>query len=103
MPQLINILRGDMSVVGPRPHAVSSTAEDQLFWDIDNRYWHRHACRPGMTGLAQIQGLRGATECVKDLTDRVEADLQYLRGWSFWGDLKIVLLTFKVLCHPNSF
>lgn len=103
LPQLLNILMGDMSVVGPRPHAVSSTAEDQLFWDIDNRYWHRHACRPGMTGLAQIQGLRGATECVKDLTDRVEADLQYLRGWSFWGDIKIVAMTFKVLCHPNSY
>lgn len=103
LPQIFNILKGDMSVVGPRPHAVSSTAEDQLFWDIDNRYWHRHACRPGLTGLAQIQGLRGATACVKDLTDRVEADLQYLRRWSFWGDVKIVVMTFKVLCHPNSF
>jgi lipopolysaccharide/colanic/teichoic acid biosynthesis glycosyltransferase len=103
LPQLINILKGDMSVVGPRPHAVSSTAEDRLFWDIDNRYWHRHACRPGLTGLAQIQGLRGATGCVKDLTDRVEADLQYLQGWSFWADIKIVVRTFKVLCHTNSF
>lgn len=103
LPQFINVLKGDMSVVGPRPHAVSSTAEDRLFWDIDNRYWHRHACRPGLTGLAQIQGLRGATTCVKDLTDRVEADLRYMQSWSFWRDLKIVILTFKVLWHNNSF
>ncbi len=103
LPQFINILKGDMSVVGPRPHAVSSTAEDRLFWDIDNRYWHRHACRPGLTGLAQIQGLRGATGCVKDLIDRVEADLQYLQSWSFWNDIRIVFQTFKVICHTNSF
>ena len=103
LPQFINILKGDMSVVGPRPHAVSSTAEDRLFWDIDNRYWHRHACRPGLTGLAQIQGLRGATACVKDLVDRVEADLQYLQSWSFWNDVRIVFQTFKVIVHTNSF
>ena len=103
LPQLINILKGDMSIVGPRPHAVSSTADDRLFWDIDNRYWHRHACRPGLTGLAQIQGLRGATECAKDLTDRVAADLNYLQRWSFWSDIKIILRTFKVICHVNSF
>lgn len=103
LPQLINILKGDMSLVGPRPHAVSSTAEDRLFWDIDNRYWHRHACRPGLTGLAQIQGLRGATACAKDLTDRVEADLRYLQGWSIWTDIRIMILTFRVICHTNSF
>jgi len=103
LPQFINILKGDMSVVGPRPHAVSSTAEDRLFWDIDNRYWHRHACRPGLTGLAQIQGLRGATACVKDLIDRVEADLQYLQSWSFWNDIRIVFQTFKVIVHVNTF
>ncbi len=103
LPQLINILKGDMSVVGPRPHAVSSTADDRLFWDIDNRYWHRHACRPGLTGLAQIQGLRGATACARDLTDRVAADLEYLQRWSFWSDIKIICRTFKVICHANSF
>lgn len=103
LPQLINIVKGEMSVVGPRPHAVSSTAEDRLFWDIDNRYWHRHACRPGLTGLAQIKGLRGATACVKDLTDRVEADLQYMQGWSLWADIKIVILTFRVICHTKAF
>jgi lipopolysaccharide/colanic/teichoic acid biosynthesis glycosyltransferase len=92
-----------MSVVGPRPHAVSSTAEDQLFWDIDNRYWHRHACRPGLTGLAQIQGFRGATGCVKDLIDRVEADLKYLQSWSFGNDIRIVFQTFKVIVHTNTY
>jgi lipopolysaccharide/colanic/teichoic acid biosynthesis glycosyltransferase len=103
LPQLINILKGEMSAVGPRPHAVSSTAEDRLFWDIDNRYWHRHACRPGLTGLAQIQGFRGATACVKDLTDRVEADLQYMQRWSLWADIRIVILTFRVICHTKAF
>ncbi len=103
LPQLINILIGDMSVVGPRPHAVSSTAEDRLFWDIDNRYWHRHACRPGLTGLAQIQGLRGATACAKDLVDRVDADLRYLQSWSFWNDIRIVFQTFRVIVHVNTF
>lgn len=103
LPQLLNIIKGEMSVVGPRPHAVSSTAEDRLFWDIDARYWHRHACRPGLTGLAQIRGLRGATACVKDLTDRVEADLQYMQGWSLWADIKIVVLTFKVIRHTQAY
>lgn len=103
LPQLFNILKGDMSVVGPRPHAVSSTADNRLFWDIDNRYWHRHACRPGLTGLAQIQGLRGATACAKDLTNRVEADLTYLHRWSFWNDIIIILRTCKVVYHMNAF
>ena len=103
LPQLINVLRGDMSIVGPRPHAVGSTAEDQLFWDIDHRYWHRHSIKPGLTGLAQIRGYRGATEKRADLTDRLQSDLEYRSSWSLWGDIKIVLATFKVLVHKNAF
>jgi lipopolysaccharide/colanic/teichoic acid biosynthesis glycosyltransferase len=56
LPQLLNVLRGDMSLVGPRPHATGSLAGDKLFWEVDARYWQRHALKPGLTGLAQIRG-----------------------------------------------
>jgi len=103
LPQVINVIKGDMSIVGPRPHAVFSKAEDQLFWHIDERYWHRHACRPGITGLAQTMGLRGATVHKRDLTERIEADLRYLREWSFWGDIRIILRTLRVIIHKNAY
>src|SRR3546814_2543983 len=61
LPQLINVLSGEMSLVGPRPHALGSTAGNELFWRVDRQYWHRHALKPGITGLAQIRGFRGAT------------------------------------------
>ncbi|MEI9928954.1 MAG: sugar transferase [Sphingomonas sp.] len=92
-----------MSVVGPRPHALGSRAEDKLFWEIDDRYWHRHAAKPGLTGLAQIRGYRGATMRESDLTDRLQADLEYLNDWSIWRDIKILLMTFRVLIHPNAY
>jgi len=103
LPQLFNVLSGDMSIVGPRPHAAGSTAEDKLFWDIDRRYWHRHTIKPGLTGLAQVRGFRGATEKTSDLEDRLQSDLEYRSKWSLWGDVKIVLLTFRVLVHKNAF
>lgn len=92
-PQFLNVLAGDMSIVGPRPHATNSTAEARLFWEVDERYWHRHACRPGVTGLAQISGLRGTTERQEDLINRVDADLHYIQNWSFWGDIRIIVRT----------
>ena len=103
LPQLINVIAGDMSIVGPRPHALGSTAEDALFWKIDSRYFHRHAVKPGMTGLAQIRGYRGATARRHDLTNRLQADLEYFRDWTIWRDVKIILLTFGVIFHPNAF
>ncbi len=103
LPQMLNVLKGDMSIVGPRPHPLESKAEDRLFWDIDGRYWHRHAVKPGMTGLAQVRGFRGATEKESDLTDRLQADLEYVAGWSIWRDLSIILATFRVLTHRNAF
>lgn len=103
LPQLINVLGGHMSIVGPRPHALGSTAEDSLFWKIDSRYFHRHAVKPGMTGLAQVRGYRGATIRKNDLTNRLQSDLEYLCNWSIWRDLKIIVATFGVILHPNAF
>jgi exopolysaccharide biosynthesis polyprenyl glycosylphosphotransferase len=103
LPQLINVLLGSMSVVGPRPHALGSLAGDQLFWHVDERYWHRHALKPGITGLAQIRGFRGATHTREHLTSRLQADLEYMSGWSLWRDVSIVLRTAKVLVHPDAY
>jgi exopolysaccharide biosynthesis polyprenyl glycosylphosphotransferase len=103
LPQLVNVLRGDMSIVGPRPHALGSRAADKLFWEVDTRYWHRHAAKPGLTGLAQIRGYRGATAFESDLRNRLQADLEYLDNWSIWRDLLIIAMTFRVLLHRNAF
>lgn len=103
LPQLFNVLGGTMSIVGPRPHAVGSTAEDSLFWHIDRRYFDRHAIKPGLTGLAQIRGFRGATLRRDDLTNRLHSDLEYVTGWTVWRDIKIVLATFAVLIHVNAY
>jgi exopolysaccharide biosynthesis polyprenyl glycosylphosphotransferase len=103
LPQLFNVLGGTMSIVGPRPHAVGSTAEDSLFWQIDHRYFDRHAIKPGITGLAQIRGFRGATVHREDLTKRLQSDLEYVTGWTVWRDLKIIFATFAVLVHVNAY
>lgn len=103
LPQLFNVLSGAMSIVGPRPHPLLSKAQDRLFWDIDQTYWHRHAMKPGLTGLAQVRGFRGATETELDLTNRLRADLEYLSGWTIWRDLMIIIATFKVVTHRNAF
>ena len=103
LPQLLNVLKGDMSIVGPRPHALGSTAEDRLFWQITHRYWERHALKPGITGLAQVRGYRGATEKTSDLTNRLNSDLEYLAGWRLWRDFAILAATLKVLVHPNAY
>jgi exopolysaccharide biosynthesis polyprenyl glycosylphosphotransferase len=103
LPQILNVFLGSMSIVGPRPHAVGSRAENLLFWDIDDRYFHRHAVKPGLTGLAQIRGFRGATEVRADLSNRLQADLEYRANWSLLSDISIILATFKVLVHRNAF
>lgn len=103
LPQLFNVIAGHMSIVGPRPHALGSTAGDALFWHIDPRYFHRHIVKPGITGLAQIRGYRGATDKREDLTNRLHSDLEYLSAWTIWRDLKIILATFSVLVHRNAF
>lgn len=103
LPQLWNVVRGDMSLVGPRPHAIGSLAEGALFWEALPDYWTRHAMRPGMTGLAQVRGLRGATDTRRDIEKRVGADLEYINSWSIWLDMKILLQTVRVVLHRNAF
>lgn len=103
LPQLINVLKGDMSIVGPRPHALGSRANNKYFWDIDRKYWQRHCLKPGLTGFAQVRGHRGATEREKDLTDRLQSDLEYIAGWSLLRDMGIVLRTLLVLRHENAY
>jgi exopolysaccharide biosynthesis polyprenyl glycosylphosphotransferase len=103
LPQLFNVLRGKMSLVGPRPHAIGSRAGDKAFWEVDERYWIRHALKPGITGLAQVRGLRGATRQEHDLTGRLNADLEYLRGWSLWRDLRIMVATLRVVVHERAY
>lgn len=103
LPQLFNVWRGEMSLVGPRPHAIGSQAGDKHFWEIDGRYWSRHVLKPGLTGLAQIRGLRGATVLEQDLSDRLGADLEYISRWSIWLDVIIILRTFRVIMHDRAF
>jgi exopolysaccharide biosynthesis polyprenyl glycosylphosphotransferase len=103
LPQLLNVLKGDMSIAGPRPHAIASTAEDKLFWEVHDRYFDRHAVKPGLTGLAQVRGHRGATLTQSDLVNRLQADMEYLSGWSIWRDIAIVIRTFAVVIHRNAY
>jgi len=103
LPQIFNVIRGDMSIVGPRPHATGALAGNILYWEVTSHYWSRHAVKPGLTGLAQVQGFRGNTETSDDLINRVQADLAYLERWSIWRDIMLVLQTFRVLIHRNAF
>jgi lipopolysaccharide/colanic/teichoic acid biosynthesis glycosyltransferase len=103
LPQLFNVLAGDMSIVGPRPHAIGSQAGEKHFWEVDERYWLRHALKPGLTGLAQVRGLRGSTDHESDLQHRLHADLEYLNGWSIWRDISIMFATLRVLVHDQAY
>ena len=81
----------------------SSRAGEQLFWEVSDLYWMRHALKPGITGLAQINGFRGATHCRDDLETRLRYDLEYLQTWSLWNDLTILFATLKVVSHDNAY
>jgi putative colanic acid biosynthesis UDP-glucose lipid carrier transferase len=94
IPQFVNVLKGDMSVVGPRPHAV---AHNEEYRKLIKGYMIRHKVNPGLTGLAQVRGYRGETATVEDMRLRVEADLEYLRNWSLGLDLKIIFRTIAVM------
>lgn len=99
LPQLLNVLKGDMSLVGPRPHAISM---DDLFASSIPGYCDRHLVRPGMTGLAQVCGHRGPTQTPSAIRDRVGQDRAYIQDWSFWLDTKILARTPFALMHKNA-
>lgn len=90
LPQLLNVLRGDMSIVGPRPHAL---AHDEQYGAQITNYHLRFRARPGLTGLAQIKGLRGGTTAVEAMAARIDADNEYIERWTIGGDIKILLMT----------
>lgn len=103
LPQLFNVLRGEMSIVGPRPHAPGAKAANALYWEVDPRYWARHCIKPGITGLAQIRGHRGNTVEEEDLVLRLQSDLEYVTDWSILRDVRIMVATVWVLVHPNAY
>jgi putative colanic acid biosynthesis UDP-glucose lipid carrier transferase len=101
LPQLFNVLEGSMSLVGPRPHA---TAHNEQYRQLINGYMLRHKVKPGITGLAQVNGWRGETDTLEKMQKRIECDHQYIREWSLWLDLKIMFQTvFVVLARKNAY
>jgi exopolysaccharide biosynthesis polyprenyl glycosylphosphotransferase len=101
LPQLINVVRGEMSLVGPRPHAL---AHDAQWGEQVRTYGIRHQMKPGITGLAQVEGWRGEVTSENDIASRVKQDLAYIRNWSLGLDLKILLRTIgAVIAGKNAY
>ncbi len=99
LPQFINVLQGRMSIVGPRPHAV---AHNELYRQLIKGYMVRHKVKPGITGWAQVNGLRGETDKLEKMAARIDYDLEYLRNWSLWLDIKIILRTIGVVAGDKN-
>jgi Undecaprenyl-phosphate glucose phosphotransferase len=102
LPQLINVVRGDMSLVGPRPHAIAMKTGDRLYCDAVEQYLHRHRVKPGITGWAQVNGLRGEVDTLEKANGRVTHDLYYIEHWSPWLDIKIILKTVGLLVSREN-
>jgi putative colanic acid biosynthesis UDP-glucose lipid carrier transferase len=100
LPQLFNVLRGEMSLVGPRPHAL---AHDLQFQREHPLYSYRFMVRPGITGLAQVSGWRGEARNPAEIVHRLEKDLEYVRTWSFWGDVRILCATLRCPMDPRAY
>lgn len=101
LPQFINVLQGQMSIVGPRPHAV---AHNEEYRRLIHGYMLRHKVKPGITGWAQVNGWRGETDTLDKMQHRVDCDLEYVRNWSLWLDIKIILMTvFKGFVGKNVY
>jgi exopolysaccharide biosynthesis polyprenyl glycosylphosphotransferase len=102
LPQLFNVLNGDMSLIGPRPHALKAKAGGKLYQDVMENYGHRIRVKPGLTGWAQVNGWRGNTETEEQLRKRVEYDLYYIEHWSIMLDLKILFRTFWIVLEGEN-
>jgi Undecaprenyl-phosphate glucose phosphotransferase len=102
LPQLFNVLRGDMSLIGPRPHAIAMKAGDHLYGDAIKEYVQRHRVKPGITGWAQVNGCRGEIDTVDKARARVEHDLFYIEHWSLWLDLRTLALTLRALVSRHN-
>ena len=101
LPQLLNVLKGDMSLIGPRPHALS---HDQRYTLLVSGYDQRFRARPGLTGLAQVEGHRGEIHALECMEKRVASDNRYIENWSLWQDVTIILRTIPlVLRDPNAY
>jgi Undecaprenyl-phosphate glucose phosphotransferase len=104
LPQFINVVKGDLSLVGPRPHALKAKAADRLYADVVDGYFARHRVKPGVTGWAQVNGWRGETDTQEKIERRVEHDLYYIENWSVTFDLYILLLTpFALMRGENAY
>ncbi|MCO5158946.1 MAG: undecaprenyl-phosphate glucose phosphotransferase [Aquamicrobium sp.] len=104
LPQFFNVLKGDLSLVGPRPHAAAAKAQDRLYHEVVDGYFARHRVKPGVTGWAQINGWRGETDSDTKILMRTEFDLAYIENWSLWLDLKILFLTpLRLLKTENAY
>jgi exopolysaccharide biosynthesis polyprenyl glycosylphosphotransferase len=93
LPQLLNVIKGELSLVGPRPHALSAKAADRLYGEVVAGYFARHKVKPGITGWAQINGWRGETDTPEKIQRRVDHDIYYIENWSVLLDLYILLCT----------
>lgn len=102
LPQIFNVLRGEMSFVGPRPHAPGTRAGNRRFEEVVDNYASRHRVKPGLTGLAQVRGWRGATETEEKLIRRVESDLEYIDNWSVWLDIVIIFRTLVAVARMRN-
>ena len=102
LPQLFNVLKGDMSLVGPRPHALPMMVGTRLYCDAVEKYAHRHRVKPGITGWAQVSGYRGEIDTIEKARARVEYDLSYIEEWSLWLDVKILVLTVPTLLRRRD-
>jgi len=104
LPQFFNVLTGRLSLVGPRPHAVSAQTRDRLYTEVVEGYFARHKVKPGVTGWAQINGWRGEIDSDEKIRMRTEFDLYYIENWSLWLDLKILFLTpIRLLKTDNAY
>ncbi len=99
LPQLVNVLIGDMSLVGPRPHAL---IHDEKWGEMLEQYANRHQVKPGITGLAQVRGLRGEAHTPADIQNRISADLEYIANWSLWLDLSILCRTVSAVISAKN-